>query len=724
MKSFYPLLKRVSNIIPGKYVNKLLKIQKLTSQWHGVLVVAPSVAGLTIAIRMLGWLQPLELAVFDLSFRLRPTEATDERIVIVSIEESDLTHLKQWPLSDAVLAKLLTQISQQKPKVIGLDLYRDLPVEPGHAEITKVFKNTPNLIGIQKVLGDRFSSKVAPAPILAQLGQISANDVVVDTDGVLRRGMLFPIPGDPLPSLGLAMATAYLKEQGIQPQAASNGSMKLKNTIFNPFETNDGSYIGADAGGYQILLNFRGNTHSFRYVSVMDVLENRIPNNLMRDRIVIIGTQAASLNDAFYTAYSRGFAGAPVRTPGVEIQANLTSQILSSVLENRPLIQVWQAPLEDLWIFLWALLIASCGWKWRQTKAHLFLLQAIAIIFLATVSLSAIAYGSFLFGWWIPVVSPILAVLGSTIAISGYVYICRLRELNTILGQTVQKLEAAMSDLKQSQIQIIQSEKMSTLGQLVAGVAHEINNPVSFVSGNLKCIEEYIGDLTNHMQLYQQTFPEAGDDIEDDAETIDLEYLLEDMPKVVASMQVGINRIKDISISLRTFSRSDTSNKVSYNIHEGIDSTLMILKHRLKANETRPEIQIIKEYGQLPMVNCYPGQLNQVIMNLIANAIDALDESNHGREYTEIQANPNNITITTTLENKIATIRIKDNGPGMSDTVKQKIFEHLFTTKTVGQGTGLGLSISRQIIEETHGGKLSCISAVGEGAEFVVEIPS
>ncbi|MBA3923355.1 MAG: CHASE2 domain-containing protein, partial [Nostocaceae cyanobacterium] len=170
---------------------------------------------MTIAIRMLGWLQPLELAAFDLSFRLRPTEATDERIVIVSIEESDLTRLKQWPFSDAVLAKLLTQISQQKPKVIGLDLYRDLPVEPGHEEITKVFKTTPNLIGIQKVIGDRFSSKVAPAPILAQLGQISANDVVVDTDGVLRRGMLFPIPGDPLPSLGLAMATAYLKEQGI-----------------------------------------------------------------------------------------------------------------------------------------------------------------------------------------------------------------------------------------------------------------------------------------------------------------------------------------------------------------------------------------------------------------------------------------------------------------------------------------------------------------------------
>lgn len=496
MKSFYPFFKRFSKIIPNKYVNTLSKIQKTTCQWHGVLVVAPGVAGLTIAIRMLGWLQPLELAAFDLSFRLRPTEATDERIVIVSIEESDLTRLKQWPFSDAVLAKLLTQISQQKPKVIGLDLYRDLPVEPGHEEIIQVFKNTRNLIGIQKVIGDRFSSKVAPAPILEQLGQISANDVVVDTDGVLRRGMLFPTPGDPLPSLGLAMATAYLKDQGIQPQAASNGSMKLKNTVFTPFEANDGSYVGADAGGYQILLNFRGNAHSFRYVSVMDVLENRIPSNLMRDRIVIIGTQAASLNDAFYTPYSRDFAGTPVRTPGVEIQANVASQILSSVLENRPLIQVWQEPLEDLWIFLWVLVIASCGWKWRHAKAHLFLLQAIAIILLTTVSLNIIAYSSFLFGWWIPVVSPILAVLGSTMAISAYVYVCRLRELNTILEQTVQKLEAAMSDLKQSQIQIIQSEKMSTLGQLVAGVAHEINNPVGFVSGNLKCIGEYVEDLT------------------------------------------------------------------------------------------------------------------------------------------------------------------------------------------------------------------------------------
>ncbi len=722
MKSFYP---KVFNYIPSKYVNMVGgKLKKLTQQWHGVLIVAPSVAGLTIAIRMLGWLQPLELAALDVSFRARPPEPTDDRIVIVSIEESDLTRLKQWPLSDAVLAKLLIQIKQQKPQAIGLDLYRDLPVEPGHAEIVDVFKTTPNLIGIQKVIGDRFNSKIAPPPVLAELGQVSANDIVVDSDGVLRRGMLFPIPGQALPSLGMAVATIYLQDKGIQPEAAGTGFMKLRNTVFTPFEANDGSYVNADAGGYQILLNFRGAAHSFRSVSVIDVLENRIPPDLMRDRIVLIGVQADSINDAFYTPYTRTFSGTPVRTSGVEIQANLVSQILGSVLNGRPLIQVWQKPLEHLWIFLWVLVITSLGWKWRHIKAHLFLLHLVTLLFLTVVSVSVISYLSFLIGWWIPVVSPILAVFGSTIGISGYVYLYRLRELNTVLEQTVQNLEQVLSELKQSQIQLIQGEKMSTLGQLVAGVAHEINNPVGFISGNLNHLQGYIQDITNHLQLYQQTFPQPGSDIEEDAETIDLEYLLEDMPKMVASMKMGINRIKDISTSLRTFSRSDTTNKVSYNIHEGIDSTLMILKHRLKANETRPEIQIIKEYCQLPMVDCYPGQLNQVIVNLIANAIDALDESNQGREFAEIQTLPNKITISTELQDKIrVVIRIKDNGPGMSDEVKQKVFEHLFTTKSVGKGTGLGLSISRQIVEETHGGKLSCVSALGEGAEFIVEIP-
>jgi adenylate cyclase len=734
------LQKNLSKVIPHKYTNGFnQKLKKFTVTWHGTLVVTPTIAGLTILVRLLGWFQPLEYATLDISFRLRPEEAVDERIIIVAVEESDLSRLKQWPLSDELLAKLLTNIKQQNPKVIGLDIYRNLPVEPGNAELKKVFKETSNLFGIQKVIGDRFSPEIPPSPVLSQLGQVTSNDVVVDEDGVVRRGMLFPIPGEPLPSLGLTMAMEYLRGQGIEPESAKDGAMKLGNTVFDIFESNDGNYLNADAGGYQIILNYRGAANSFRSVPLTDVLENRVPPNLMRDRIVLIGAKAPSLNDAFYTPYSRGFFGTPVRTPGVEVQANVTSQILSSVLDSRPLIKVWYDPLEKVWIVLWILIIASFGWHWRYTKAHFYILWMFSLLLVNIATVSFIGYVSFLLGWWIPVISPLIGLLASTIAISSYVYVSKLRELNKALEksnvqleqshvqleETIKDLEHVLSDLQKSQIQLIQSEKMSALGQLVAGVAHEINNPVGFISGNLKHLEGYIQDLTNHLQLYQQTFPEAGEEIEEDAEAIDIEYVLEDMPKMVESMQVGIQRIKEISTSLRTFSRSDTSTKANYNIHEGIDSTLLILKHRLKADSIRPEIKIIKEYGNLPMVNCYPGQLNQVIMNLIANAIDALEDSNKGKEFTEIEANPNKITISTKLlaDNTRVVIQIKDNGLGMSDEIKQKIFEHLFTTKPVGQGTGLGLSISRQIVEETHGGKLSCVSSLGDGAEFIIEIP-
>ncbi|MGB3510863.1 MAG: AAA family ATPase [Microcoleaceae cyanobacterium] len=287
-----------------------------------------------------------------------------------------------------------------------------------------------------------------------------------------------------------------------------------------------------------------------------------------------------------------------------------------------------------------------------------------------------------------------------------------------------QQLEQSLKELQEAQIQLVQSEKMSALGQMMSGITHEINNPLGFVSGNISQAQEGIQELLNYLEIYHKYHP-PGEQVKAYAEEVELEYTLEDLPEMICSMQTGVNRITEISKSMRIFSRSDREQKVNFDLHEGIDSTLLILTHRLKGNEKRPEIQILKDYEDLPQIIGFPGQLNQVLMNILANAIDVFDEMSQERSMTQMKQNPYLIMLKTNLDpvNQIVKISIQDNGCGMSEEVKNQIFNHLFTTKEVGKGTGLGLSIARQIVEEKHGGKLSCYSQLGKGTEFVIEIP-
>ncbi|WP_353930894.1 ATP-binding protein [Okeanomitos corallinicola TIOX110] len=293
------------------------------------------------------------------------------------------------------------------------------------------------------------------------------------------------------------------------------------------------------------------------------------------------------------------------------------------------------------------------------------------------------------------------------------------KQLEEKLRQQAQDLEQTLQELKLTQTQMIHSEKMSSLGQLVAGVAHEINNPVNFIHGNIEPLQDYTQDLLSLVELYQKYNFDHHPEIQEFIDKIDLEYIKEDLPKMINSMIVGTQRIRKIVLSLRNFSRMDEAESKVVNIHEGINSTLMILKHRLL------DIQVIKDYEKLPLLECYAGEINQVFMNILVNAIDAIEQQFYQNKLAEIpEEYSGKINIKSrVIDSQWIEISITDNGIGMSEEIRKKIMNPFFTTKPVGKGTGIGMSISYQIITERHGGKLHCQSTIGKGTEFIIQIP-
>ncbi|MBD2774106.1 CHASE2 domain-containing protein [Iningainema tapete] len=399
--------------------------------------IAAAVAILVILVRFTGLLQGTEWAMLDRFFQIRPLAEVDPRITIITIDERDIRQIGQYPLPDRVLVRAIEKIKSYNPIVIGLDLYRDLPVEPGYQELVNLFKTTPNLIGVEKLVG----RKIAPPPVLAQMGHVGLADQVLDGDGKLRRALLsIELPNGELRlNMGLQLALRYLASTGITPKPLPNHNdqIKLGSSVLVPFQASDGGYVDADTGGYQVLLNFHGNLAQYQTFSLADLLQNRVPANRVRERIILIGSSAESLNDFFQTPLSNSVFGPPQKMPGVIVHANIASMILNAAVQGKPMLRVWSEPVEWIWILLWSGVGAALSWLWKSPSS------IIIIIMLAGLGLTLIAYLAFLQAWWIPVIPPFIGLATAAVTLP----IVTIKQLEKIqLRQTVELLIAVTKE--------------------------------------------------------------------------------------------------------------------------------------------------------------------------------------------------------------------------------------------------------------------------------------
>ena len=402
---------QASSILAAARSKAKQKVLKQRLGWSWMPLVALGVTVPILLLRFCGLLQGLEWSLLDQFFRWLPLEALDTRIAIVTIDEPDLKEVGQWPVPDRILAQVLAKIKAQNPQAIGLDIYRDLPVEPGHSDLVKLFQSTPNLFGIDKVL----VPTIAPPPTLSQRGQVGFADFLVDADGKVRRALLSVMLSEDEVrySFPIKLALHYLETEGIALEEVEGEGQRvsLGKAVFDRFTGNDGGYVRTQSGGYQILLNFRGTQDNFVTFSLKDVLDNQIPPNSFRDRLVLIGTTAESIKDLFYTPYSSRLFNSPDLMPGIFIHANITSQILSAAIDGRPLIRVWSDPMEWLGILVFAGVGAVVSWWFKAPIAIAFCLL------LVSSGLLGGCYLAFVLGWWLPFIPSLVALVGASVAL-------------------------------------------------------------------------------------------------------------------------------------------------------------------------------------------------------------------------------------------------------------------------------------------------------------------
>lgn len=644
-------------------------------------IITLGITTLTWGLHCLGILQILEWTVLDYWFRKRPTEQYTPPVVIVTIDDNDIATSGEWPLTDANLAQLLLQIKSHSPAVIGLDLYRDLPIAPGQDALEQVFRTTPNLIGIKKVIGAGASPVVSPPPTLDALDQIGFNDLVLDSDGHVRRHLISLKQNDDTKfSLGATLALRYLEQQsGIIPESLGRERVRLGRTELAPLTANAGAYHRADVGGYQILANYLLPDQGIPTVSMQAVFENRVPPDLLNNNVVLIGLKADSnWGDRFYTPYS---LTSDQSWSGVEIHANLAAQLIASALTGRAPLRTIPEPLEWLWVLLWAGIgVASYRALSRQWQDWLRLPFLVGM-------LTGTTYLFFLYHYWLPLIPAFIGVGGSWFTAQGYWVWQRLRQQNYILEQTVQartqELQHQNQALEQARVQADLANQ--TKSKFLAHISHELRTPLTAILG--------FGDLLENS-------PNLNANERDYAETINRsgEHLL-----ALINNVLELSKIETGSTTLTV----DSTNlpKLLSNVHQMFQAQAAFknLELRLNLADTVPH-----------WIDIDGSKLRQIIINLLGNAI----------KFTEAGY----ITLTVHLDahsQACLEFVIEDTGPGIPPEELDQLFQPFVQAtsgKKIGKGTGLGLALSHQYVELMDG-TIGVSSTYGQGSRFFFKLP-
>jgi len=723
--------------------------RSLTRPWGQNLMITGGVAGIILLLRGVGLLQLGELVTYDWLMRSRPPLPPDDRIVIVTFDEAEIRALN-WPFSDTEVAQLLTVIKNQNPQVIGLDIYRDVPVKEGYDQLKTIFASTPHLIGIRKAVPklatlEEFGSgrTIDPPPDLPP-EQVGFNDFPDDIDGLVRRLLLtvyLEETDESLLSFSFLVAWQYLKNTAaLEPQNGPNDSIQWGETLFAPVESFDGGYYNADTQGYSIFLNYRGpdqggrpaEEYEFQRVSWQAVVKGEIAPDLFTDRIVLIGSVAPSLQDFVPTPYQN-----PQRMSGVVAHANAISFLIDAVLGKRQPIRTIPDPLEWLLILLGAGVgtVAITHWRTVDGLTRPAMVRTVVQFGGAIALLIFGSYGAFLLSWWLPLLPVLLALVNGAalkFAITMLIYLLKsyrqiedyartlelkvaarteeLSEANQSLDEKNHQLETTLEKLQTAQAQIIAQERLASLGSLTAGVAHEIRNPLNFVINFTRISQELTTEL----------WDELGDlPLEGESQEVICE-LVDEFTDNLKTIRDNGQRIEQIVDSMLEHTREGGGQAEMTDLNQLIVNALELVEHNLQVK--MPDLKldkIISFDANAPTLPLVAKDFTKAMINLFTNALEAMERRRKAALDPDYQPQ---LSVSTWQEGGRIGITVRDNGDGILPEQQPKIFDPFFTTKPTGEGTGLGLSLAHQTLVSVHQGNIVVESVPGEFTEFRIDL--